>query len=105
MLADAVQNALRPSQLITWSRADGAPEDLTGATLTGVIRDQRTGIARPLMGALAVTGGPLGVFQWAYALADVAVAGGFDVQFTATFVAAPTPARSVAGQWTVREAL
>lgn len=105
MLADAVQNALWPSQLIVWLRADGTPEDLTGATLAGTIRDQRSGISRPLLGVLTVANGLLGAFQWAYALADVAAAGGFDVQFTAHKLTGPTPARSISDQWIVHEEL
>lgn len=104
-LADAVQNATRPSQVITWTRADDTPENLTGATLTGRIRNANTGVTRDIVGTLIVTVGASGVFAWAYVLADVADAGQFNVQFTATFGSSPTPARTIDALWTVHIAL
>ena len=105
-LAAAVKGARRPSQSIVWQRENGGgAEDLTAATLTGIIRDRATNTARAIAGVLAVTDGPAGAFRWDYAAADVAEAGAFDVQFTAAFASGATPARSFVTRWDVREAL
>ncbi len=104
-LPTRVQGGLRPSLLITWTREDGTAEDLTGATLTGSIRDRATQTTRAIAGALTVTDGPAGVFRWDLAAGDVAAAGSFDVQFSAAFVAGQTPARTFVERWTVSEAL
>lgn len=104
-LANAVKGGLRPSQSITWKRADGSAEDLTGATITGQIRDTSTRETRTVTGVLLVLDGAAGVFVWDYSAADVAEAGQFDVQFTAAFAASPSPARTVKALWTVEEAI
>lgn len=104
-LAAAVQGAKRPSQVITWTDADGTPVNLTGATITGVIRNKSTGAARVIDGTLTVTTAASGIFTWAYGTADVATAGQFEVQFNAAFGAAPTPARSITASWMVHEAI
>ncbi len=105
-LANAVMGALRPSQQITWTREGvNTPEPLTGATLTGKLRNCDTQVTRAIAGTLTVTDGANGVFTWAYDAADVAEAGLFDVQFTAAFGTSPTPARTVTSRWEVSEAL
>ena len=103
-LAAAVAGALRPSQSISWTRADGNAENLTGATLTGKICNE-SGITRAIAGTLAVIDGAGGVFSWSYAAEDVAAPGTFTVQFTATFGAIPTPARTIITEWVVYRAL
>lgn len=105
MLADAVKGGRRPSQQITWTRADGIAEDLSGATLSGILTHQRTGETRTITGDLIVTDGASGVFTWAYSAADVAESGRFNVQFTAVFAADPTPARTAITSWRVLETL
>ena len=104
-LAAAVQNALRPSQIITWMRADGNAETLTSATLTGRIRDRATGTTRAIAGSLTVVDGAAGQFRWDYAAGDVVAAGTFDVQFVAAFASGQTPAKTFVAQWTVGEAI
>ena len=91
--------------MITWRREDGTAEDLTGAAITGKLRDRATGASRPIAGTLSVTDGATGAFRWDFAAGDVATAGTFDVQFTAAFETGQTPARTFATQWTVSEAL
>lgn len=103
-LANAVQTALRPSQIVTWTRDDGTPENLTGATLTGKIRDY-AGVVRDITGTLTLTTPATGVFTWAYSAVDVAEAGQFLVQFTASFGSSPTPAKTIAATWNVYEAV
>ena len=106
MLADAIVGATRPWQIVTWTHSDrdSTPEDLTGATLTGKIQNA-AGVSRSIAGTLTVTGAEAGVFRWEYASGDIVTAGTYSVQFTATFVAAPTVARTLASQWVVRPAL
>lgn len=104
-LANAIQGALRPSQQIVWLDGEGVALNLTGATITGVIRNRSNNDARIVAGTLSVTDGPAGTFTWAYKAADVADVGTFDVQFTATFMADPTPARTFVATWVVEEAL
>lgn len=103
-LAQAIRDSLRPSQIITWTRGDNTPENLTGATLTGKIRGNVTGTVRDIAGTLTVTDGANGVFTWAYHADDVADAGRFMVQFKATFDSEPSPARTIASEWFVYEA-
>ena len=102
-LADAVAGALRPAQEITWSRSDGTAENLTGATLSGVIKSNQTGVVRAIAGSLVLTDAANGVFTWTYNSADV-VAGSYVVQFTATFGTGLTPAKTFEMPWTVHQA-
>lgn len=102
-LATAVQGALRPAQPITWLDAEGNAFDLTGATLTGRIRNRATRTARDVEGTLTVTEAAAGEFTWAFSAEDVAEAGTFDVQFTATV--AGEAARTFLAEWVVEEAL
>ena len=103
-LADAVAGAIRPAQSITWVRTDGLPEDLTGATLTGVLLPLPYGPVRAIAGTLTVTDANDGVFSWTYHAADV-VAGSYLVQFTATFGTGLTPARTFDTSWIVHPVL
>lgn len=104
-LAHAIAGATRPSQVITWTRDDGTPEDLTGATITGKLRRASTGDITNIAGTLSVTDATAGKFTWAYAAADVATPGHYRVQFTAAFGSEPTPARTIVADWEVKEAL
>lgn len=104
-LPERVQGAIRPAQVITWTREDGAVENLTGATLTGTLKLWRTGIARSITGALVVTDAVNGVFTWTPSAADVGTAGRYDAQFTASFASGTTPAKAFSTRWMVREAL
>ena len=105
MLPNRVEGGVRPAQALTWKREDGSAEDLTGATLTGSIRNRATGETRAIAGTLTVTDGPAGAFRWDFAAADVAEAGEFDVQFTAAYTAGATPARTFVERWRVAAAL
>ncbi len=104
-LEHAVAGAVRPNQSITWEDGDGVPLDLTGATITGKKRNLSSLATSNIEGALTVTDAVNGVFVWAYHANDVAVAGDFTVQFTATFPSAPSPARNWKADWSVLEAL
>lgn len=100
-LATAVAGGLRPSQIVTWERSDGAPEPLTGATLTGTITNRATDTTRAIAGTLTVTDGAAGEFRWDYAAGDVDTAGEYDVQFNAAFSPGPSPARTFVARWKV----
>lgn len=84
-LSNAVQGARHTAQQITWTDADGDPQDLTGATITGRILDLYTGTARAIDGTLTATSPAAGVFTWTYGTTDVATAGEHKVQFIATY--------------------
>lgn len=99
-LADAVQGAIRPSQVIRWENEAGEAQDLIGATLSGTIRNKTT--TRTIEGALTVTDTDVGEFRWDYAANDVAITGVFYVQFTAAFASGRTPARTYEALWVVR---
>lgn len=95
----AVQGAIRPGRALTWIRQDNdkktmTPEDLTSATITGVMRSHATGLLQNIVGTLSVSDGPAGQFDWQFATEDVAEVGRFDVQFTADYGGGVTPARS-----------
>jgi len=102
-LAAAVQGARRTAQLITWLDEDGDPLDISGAVLTARLRRVATGDVATADGLLTVTDGPAGQFSWQYGAADVAAAGDFEVQFTAT--ANGLSDRTFLESWEVVEAL
>ncbi len=101
-LAKAVKGARHTPQDITWLREDGDPQDLTGATLTGVIRSA-TGTTRAIDGALSILSATAGTFRWTYGATDVGTTGVFRVQFTATYADA-TLDRTFLAAWTVEDA-
>lgn len=81
----AIQGARLPGRQISWFRSDGTAENLTGAVLTARIRNRLTSEVRDVTGVLNVTDPTNGVFTWAFSSEDVAVAGDYDLQFTASF--------------------
>lgn len=104
-LADAIQGAKRPSQLITWTDQDGNAVDLTGATITARIRNTATGLTVAADGTFTLTNASLGVFRWDYGTTDVTTAGFHRVTFTAAYATGTTPARTLSEKWTVHEAV
>lgn len=104
-LSAAVQNGLRPSQLIVWTDMDGAAVDLSGATLSGRIRSLTTSIVRDVTGGLTVADAAAGTFRWDYSMADVADSGEFEVQFTAAYGNSPTPAKTIVAAWAVSRSI
>jgi predicted MFS family arabinose efflux permease len=103
-LADAVQGSRWPAQQVTWTLKGGGVANLSGAVLTGKIRNA-SGVTRAVAGAFTVTDGPAGVFVWQYAAEDVADAGIFKVQFTATWADGLTPGKTFIAPWIVAESL
>jgi hypothetical protein len=103
-LANAVQGATHTPQRITWTDEDGDPVDLTGAVLSGRIRRVSTGETVDIEGYLDIVSPAAGVFYWIYDAADVAEAGDYTLQFTATF-GDTTRDRTLHHAWTVVAAL
>lgn len=84
-LPATIRGATHTGLQLTWKRADGSAVDLTGGTITGRMKSA-DGVVRAITGSLMVVAPPTnGVFRWMFAEADVAVAGVFFVQFTATY--------------------
>lgn len=104
-LADAIQGATRPSQLITWKDQDGNVFDLTGATITARIKRERASSGAASDGTFTVTDAANGVFRWDYSANDVAVSGHYEVQFNAAFGSNPTPAKTFISKWKVNEVI
>lgn len=102
-LQDAVVAARHTGQQITWNDAQGNAKNLTGAIVSGRIRNKITGQARAIVGTLDLVTPASGIFSWEYATEDVAESGDFLVQFVATFGAAND--KSFAQNWKVHEAL
>jgi hypothetical protein len=84
-LQTAVVGARHTGQQITWTRTDGTAQNLSGATLTGTIKDVTTGVVTSIAGALSIVTAASGIFSWAYAAGDVDAAGEFEVQFKADY--------------------
>lgn len=81
---EIIQGSTRPSLPLKLEKDDGSPVVITGATMTGKIRKMGTATSSVLAGTITVTDGTLGEATLAYAAADVALAGTFVVQITAT---------------------
>lgn len=100
-LADAVQGAKRPSQIITWQDSDGTALDLTGSTITARIKND-AGTVVDSDGTFTLTNATAGQFRWDYGDTDIGTAGSYIVQFTAAFGSSPTPARTFTDSWNVK---
>lgn len=74
-LASAVAGARHTVQTITWTQDGTTPQNLTGATVTGLLRNIATGVVRAIDGTLTVTGATTGVFTWNYGALDVGTVG------------------------------
>ena len=97
-LADAVKGSLRSGQTVTWSPV----MDLTGATITAVIRDLFDDEERAVEGELEPTeNAEVGEFHWAYATEDVEMEGSYWVKFTADY-GDDRPEISYSADWVVR---
>lgn len=87
-LPDSVKNSDHTSILITCQREDGSVVDLTGSTLTGVFKNKVTLVNKNITGTLSLVDAIGGQFRWLHSsgsAGDVANAGNFKVQFTATY--------------------
>lgn len=103
-LADAVQGATHTPQRITWLDTDNTPVNLTGATITGKIQSVAVGASVAIAGDLDLVTPASGIFDWSYDAADVATAGTYMVQFTATYGDSKFE-RTLQATWVVEPAL
>lgn len=100
IIPDAVQGGTHTPRSFTWLRGDGTAQDLTGAALSATKENILTGVITALTGPFNLTDAPNGVFEWVQDPADTAEAGGFRVQFTATYSALDVEI-SLIGLWRV----
>lgn len=85
---------------ITWTDDDDVAINLTGATITGEIKNMVTGVEAAITGTLTLVTAASGIFSWARSAADVATAGVYRVRFTATYSDTLTT-KSFAADWRV----
>src|SRR5512139_468375 len=84
-LQPALKGARNTGQQITWTRTDGVAQNLTGATLSGRMKNIATGTAVAIDGVLSLVTAASGIFNWAYGAVDVGTAGVYEVQLKATY--------------------
>jgi hypothetical protein len=99
-LIGVLKGSRHTAQQITWTRTDGTAENLTGATVTGTLYNQTTGVSRAITGTLTLVTAASGIFLWTYSALDVGTAGDYAVQFTATFADTTTDI-SLIDSWVV----
>lgn len=80
----AIEGSRYTGQQLTWTQQDGTAQDLTGATMSGVIVAE-DGTERAITGALTLVTPASGIFNWAYSAVDVGTVGRFMVQFKADY--------------------
>lgn len=86
LLPRAIQGATHGSITITWTlEEDGSPDNLTGATISAAIKDDKNGVTRAATGTFALVDAENGQFSWSYSAEDVATPGCYAVQFKANF--------------------
>ncbi|MCB8942528.1 MAG: hypothetical protein H6658_02010 [Ardenticatenaceae bacterium] len=89
--------------LLTWTDEAGNPEDLTGATITGRIKNKQAKASRDVAGSIVPTANAAeGEAQWTFHVDDV-VAGQYEVQLKA--VRAGKPWLSFVADWEVEEVI
>lgn len=103
-LPTVIQGAQSPSLQLTWyQNGTTTPVDLTGATITALIKRGTT--VEEATGTFTLVDAANGVFRWDFSETDVATAGTHTVQFDAAFGSEPSPAKTFKTGWTVAAAL
>jgi len=87
---------------ITWTDTNEVAVDLTGATITGEIKNMSTSAETSISGTLALVTAASGIFSWARSAADVATVGDYLVRFVATYTG-PLDTKSFAAYWRVKD--
>ena len=104
-LSSAVQGATHTAQRITWTDGEGDAQDLTGATITAWKQRRNTATSTAVTGTMSVVApATSGVFTWPYSTADVATAGKYLIQFTATY-GDGTKDRTLIEDWEVEKSI
>jgi len=101
-LPDWTENTTHLVMQVPWTDANGEAIDLTGATITGRIKNRTTGAARAITGTLLQDGTTDHYMNWTLTTADAA-AGQNLVKFTATF--ATKPVSTFQASWYVEAAI
>jgi YD repeat-containing protein len=105
-LSTVAQGSERPLLVVPYTHADNTTgEDLTGAVITGYLKDLATGEVRQIVGGIEITDTANGVFEWTPDAQDVATAGTYQVQFSAVFGSEPTPGRTIVYEWEITESI
>jgi hypothetical protein len=105
-LSTIAQGSERPILTLTWQHADNTTgEDLTGATITGYIKNLATGDVVEIQGTFAITDATAGTFTWTPDPFDVAEDGAYQVQFSATWPGEPTPGLTAVFDWEITESI
>lgn len=99
-LPSVVVGDRKRSLTITWTDEDDVAIDLTGATITGEIKNMVTSVEAAITGTLAIVTAISGIFSWARSAADVATAGVYRVRFVATYTG-PLDTKSFAADWRI----
>lgn len=84
-LPRAVQGARHTAVALVWADPMGTPQDLSGAELSGTLRNIETDETAAIDGDLTITDAAAGAFAYQYGPGDVAAAGTYEVQFTAAY--------------------
>jgi len=103
-LPPAVEGARKRTLTLTWKDTDDVAVDLTGATITGKLKNMNTGVIASMDGVLALVTAASGIFSWAFGVVDVGTVGFFKVQFIATY-ADTLKNKTFVADWEVRDAL
>lgn len=103
---DAVKGSNHSAPVITWKYRGGTVVTLTGATITGYMRDFEDEDATPFAidGTLALYDGAAGQFSWSYGSNDIGTVGSYLVTFLATF-GDSTIEKNLAIKFVVHEAM
>jgi hypothetical protein len=105
-LATVAQGSERPLIVVPYTHADNTTgEDLTGAVITGYLKDLATSEVRQIVGDIEITDAANGVFEWTPDAQDVATSGTYQVQFSAVFAGEPTPGRTIVYEWEITESI
>lgn len=91
-LIKLVYGTNHPTYTITWKDEANAVVDLTGATITGRLKNEATGDTYTLTGTFALVTASSGIFSYKPSSTDTTrtVSNKYSIQFTATFADSTT---------------
>lgn len=105
MIKPGVEGSVRTGLRIQWqAESDGTPTDITGTTISAVLKELQAMTSRVATGAFTVVDGPNGIFTWDQTPADVMPLA-YAVQFTAVYPLGATPNKSFQTSWWVEPCL
>lgn len=80
-----VQGSNNTTKKIKWLQINGQPFDLTGATITATLRENKDGDVIPINGDITIVHATNGEIEWTPSVTDLGNAGAFFIQFDADF--------------------